>query len=57
MRLSALAIRNTKTREKAYKLRGGHGLDLLVKPSGIRLWQTNYTHGSSEDTLLWRVAV
>lgn len=26
MRLSALAIRNAKTREKAYKLGDGHGL-------------------------------
>jgi len=37
MRLSALAIRDAKTREKAYKLGDGHGLYLLVKPRGIRL--------------------
>lgn len=57
MRLSALAIRNAKTREKAYKLGDGHGLYLLVKSSGTRLWRMNYIHGSSEGTLLWRVAV
>ena len=44
MRLSALAIRTAKPREKAYKLGDGHGLYLLVKPSGTRLWRMSYAH-------------
>ena len=51
MRLSALAIRNAKTREKAYKLGDGHGLYLLIRPSGTRLWRMNYTHMGRQKTL------
>lgn len=54
MRLSALAIRNAKTREKAYKLGDGHGLYLLVKPSGTRLWRMNYAHMGDEARAIYR---
>jgi len=51
MRLSALAVRNAKLREKPYKLGDGGGLYLLVKPSGTRLWRMNYAHMGRQNTL------
>ena len=51
MRLSALAIRNAKPRETQYKLGDGHGLYLLVKPSGTRLWRMNYAYMGRQKTL------
>lgn len=51
MRLSALAIRNAKSREKPYKLGDGGGLYLLVKPSGTRLWRMNYAYMGRQNTL------
>ncbi|WP_374599283.1 tyrosine-type recombinase/integrase [Sphingosinicella sp.] len=51
MRLSALAIRNAKPRDTPYKLGDGHGLYLLVKPSGTRLWRMNYVYMGRQKTL------
>jgi len=51
MRLSALAVRNAKSREKPYKLGDGGGLYLLVKPSGTRLWRMNYAYMGRQNTL------
>ncbi|MFD0850539.1 tyrosine-type recombinase/integrase [Sphingosinicella xenopeptidilytica] len=51
MRLSALAIRNAKPRDTPYKLGDGHGLYLLVKPSGTRLWRMNYAYMGRQKTL------
>lgn len=39
MHLSDASIRKAKPKDKPYKLNDGHGLVLLVKPSGSRLWQ------------------
>ena len=51
MRLSALAIRNAKPRDTPYMLGDGHGLYLLVKPSGTRLWRMNYAYMGRQKTL------
>ncbi|MDN5047939.1 integrase arm-type DNA-binding domain-containing protein [Aliarcobacter butzleri] len=41
--LSDLKIKNAKTKEKDYQLGDQHGLYLLVKTTGNKLWQMRYT--------------
>ena len=43
--LTDITIRNTKPREKPFKLFDGHGLFLLVTPGGGRWWRLAYRHG------------
>lgn len=41
-KLTEMQCRNTKPREKAYKLFGGGGLHLEVMPTGSKLWKLKY---------------
>ena len=50
-KLSAVAIRNAKGREKAYKLSDGAGLFLLVNPNGAKYWRLKYRLHGREKTL------
>lgn len=49
--LTDAAIRKVKPREKQFKLTDAHGLFLLVKPTGSRLWQMKYRYGGKEKLL------
>jgi integrase len=51
MSLSDLVIRNSKPKEKAYKLGDGRGLYLLVEPNGSRLWRLKYRFAEKERKL------
>nr|WP_243701500.1 Arm DNA-binding domain-containing protein [Sodalis ligni] len=44
MPLSGRAAHNAKPLEKPYKLSDAHGLYLLVKPAGSKLWQLKYRY-------------
>jgi hypothetical protein len=55
MALSAVAIRNAKARDKAYKLTDGDGLYLMVMPSGARYWRMNYRFLGKQKTLAFGV--
>lgn len=39
MKLDTTKCRNAKPAERAYRLADGHGLSLLVRPTGSKLWQ------------------
>lgn len=49
MALTDTHIRTAKPSQKAYKLVDGHGLFLLVKPNGSRLWRYRYRIGGKEN--------
>jgi integrase len=49
--LTDTAIRDAKSRDKAYKLFDERGLYLLVAPTGGRLWRFRYRHGAKEKLL------
>jgi integrase len=51
MPLSELSVRKAKPRERAYKLRDGDGLYLLVKENGSKLWRVNYRYLGKYKTL------
>ncbi len=51
MSLTDTAIRNTKPKDKAYKLTDGKGLYLLVQPSGGKLWRFDYVFEGKRKTL------
>src|SRR4051812_36931338 len=51
MPLSAVAVKNARPSEKAYKLADGGGLYLFVTPQGGRLWRFDYRHESKRRTL------
>lgn len=51
LNLTETAIRKSKPAEKAYKLSDQHGLFLLVKANGSRLWQYGYRHGGKQRLL------
>jgi integrase len=42
MRLTDARVRQAKPREKPYKLADGHGLTLLIKPNGKKVWRYRY---------------
>lgn len=48
--LSDTAIRKAKPAEKAYKLSDERGLQLVVRPTGAKLWQLRYRHHGKEKT-------
>lgn len=48
--LSDTAIRKAKPTEKAYKLSDSRGLQLVVRPSGAKLWQLRYRRMGKEKT-------
>lgn len=45
MELTDSQVRNAQPKEAPYKLRDGHGLHLLIKPNGSKLWQGRYEFG------------
>lgn len=51
MALSDLAVRNSKPREKEYKLSDSGGLYLLVTPSGGKLWRLKFRVDGREKKL------
>src|SRR3546814_12387881 len=55
MALTALAIKNAKSREKPYKLTDSDGLFLYVTPNGGRYWRMNYRHLAKQKTLAFGV--
>jgi integrase len=55
MALTAIAIKNAKSRAKSYKLTDSDGLYLLVTPGGARYWRMNYRHLGKQKTLAFGV--
>jgi len=55
MALTFAAIKNTKGREKPYKLTDSDGLFLYVTPNGGRYWRMNYRHMGKQKTLAFGV--
>jgi integrase len=55
MALTQVGIRNTKPREKAYKLADEKGLFLFVTPSGGKYWRFKYRFGGKEKKLAFGV--
>ena len=55
MALTAVAIKNAKSRTKPYKLADSGGLYLLVTPAGARCWRMNYRHLGKQKTLAFGV--
>lgn len=51
MRLSDLAIRKAKPREKPFKLADGGGLHLFVTSNGAKLWRLKYRFAGKEKLL------
>ena len=51
MRLTDITIRNSKPREKSYKLSDGGGLVLIINPNGSRWWRLRYCYGGREKML------
>jgi integrase len=51
MPLTDIAIRNARTREKAYKLTDQRGLYLLIQPTGGKLWRYKYKQHGKEKKL------
>ena len=45
MELTDPQVRNAQPKDASYKLRDGHGLHLLIKPNGSKLWQGRYELG------------
>ena len=51
MALTDVQIRNTKPRQKPYKLFDGDGLFLLISPNGKKWWRVKYRLGRREKSL------
>ena len=51
MKLTDTRVRNSKPKEKAYKLSDGGGMYLLVTPDGARYWRLDYRHVRKRRTL------
>ena len=51
MPLSDTALRNSRGREKPYKVSDGGGLFVLVQPDGRRYWRLAYRFGGKQKTL------
>jgi len=49
--LTDTSIRNTKPKEKPYKLSDSGGLHILVTPNGSKLWRLKYRFGGIEKLL------
>ena len=50
-RLTDVKIKNTKPKEKPFKLAAGRGLHLLVKPDGSKHWQFRFRFDGKENTI------
>lgn len=51
MPLTDASVRNSKPKDRPYKLADGHGLHLLVNPNGSRLWRLKYRVAGREKLL------
>jgi hypothetical protein len=51
MALSDTEIRRSKAAGAPYKLADAHGLYLLVKPNGSKLWRWKYRFGGKEKLM------
>ncbi len=51
MKLTDKSVRAVQPREKDYKLADGHGLFLLIRPNGTKLWRLKYRHQGKEKML------
>jgi integrase len=51
MALTEIKIKNTKSKDKPYKLPDGEGLYLLVQPTGSKLWRMKYRFAGKESVL------
>jgi len=51
MPLTALSVKNAKSKAKPYKLADEKGLYLVVTPSGGKLWRFDYRHNEKRKTL------
>ncbi|MNY58171.1 Prophage CP4-57 integrase [compost metagenome] len=49
-KLTDIAIRTAKGKEKPYKLADGGGLHILVKPDGGKYWRYNYRYADKDRT-------
>ena len=56
MPLTEIQARNSKPRERAYKLADGEGLFLFVQPNGSKLWRMKYRFAGKEK-LLFQFAI
>lgn len=50
-KLTEVAVKNAKGKEKAYKLTDGGGLYLEVMPNGSRYWRLKYRYANKESRL------
>ncbi|CAB3806194.1 hypothetical protein LMG28138_05775 [Pararobbsia alpina] len=51
MNLTDLTVRNTKPKDKPYKLTDGDGMFLLVQPNGGKYWRLAYRYLGKQKTL------
>ena len=50
-KLSAIAVKQAKPKEKTYKLSDGKGLNLEVHPNGSKYWRLSYRYQQKQKTL------
>ena len=50
-KLSALAVKQAKPKDKPYKLSDGKGLNLEVRPNGSKYWRLSYRYQQKQKTL------
>ncbi|MDD2464118.1 MAG: tyrosine-type recombinase/integrase [Desulfobulbus sp.] len=48
--LTAIEVRNAKSKDKPFKLTDGKGLYLYIAPSGMKTWRYRYTISGKEST-------
>lgn len=51
MALTDISIRNSKAKDKPYKLSDGAGLYVIIQPNGSKLWRLKYRITGKEKTL------
>jgi len=50
-KLSALKVKQSKPKDKTYKLSDGKGLNLEVRPNGSKYWRLSYRYQQKQKTL------
>ncbi len=50
-KLAAVTVRQSKSRDKPYKLSDGGGMYLLINPNGSRYWRWKYRINQKEKVL------
>ncbi len=51
MRLTDLAIKTARPKDKLYKLTDGQGLFAVIMPSGAKYWRYKYRYANKEKLL------